>query len=347
MIVSALLLGYALLACRWLVPALQGAGWTGRAPRMAVTGWICLAGSLVSAVLFACLAPLVPLLLLAWEPGLLAWEPGLSSTPVPLDLLWRGLLDGAGPSNQFWVLLFGLAVAAAVVLRVVLAFAAAGYRTRRQCGRHEEIVAMVGRRLEGVEPPVMVLDHWHPAAYCLPGRRTRIVVTTTTLRTLTDDQLSAVLAHERAHLYGRHHLLATTAHAFGALLPRSRALAIVRTEILRLLELLADDAAARTVDRLVLAEAVLTLAATQGTGPDPLRIPGVALAAANSVAAQRVRRLLGPHAPLGRGPSAGVVAGSVITALTPLAMLLGPAPIDACAPYCTSLGALLGLLGHA
>jgi Zn-dependent protease with chaperone function len=43
--------------------------------------------------------------------------------------------------------------------------------------------------------------------YCVPGRLPTIVVTTGALAVLEPEQLAAVLAHERAHLAGRHHLL--------------------------------------------------------------------------------------------------------------------------------------------
>lgn len=167
------------------------------------------------------------------------------------------------------------------------------------------------------------------------------------MRALSDDQLHAVLAHERAHLRGRHHLLATFAHTVGALLPRSRALATTRAEILRLLELLADDTAARTTDRLDLAEALFMLAGAPRTAPLPARPGGITLAAAQSVAAQRVRRLLAPRAPLGPGPTAGATLCIAATAATPLALLLGPALLAACTAYCTSITALLDQLTRA
>ncbi|MEZ0095089.1 M56 family metallopeptidase [Streptacidiphilus sp. EB129] len=334
MIVTALLLGYAVLASRWLVGALEGAAWTGRAPRVAIAGWICLAGSLLCAVVFAGIAPLVPLVL---------FPPGPTPFPAGPDRLLLGLRHGGGPPGQA-MLVLGLLVSIAVTLRIVLGCAVAWYRARRQRDQHEEIVRVVGRRLDGAGPAVVVVDHCDAAAYCLPGRGTRIVVTSAALRTLTDGQLHAVLAHERAHLRGRHHLLATFAQALEALLPRLGAFATVRTEILRLLELLADDAAARTADRLDLAEAVFALASAPRTTPLPARMPGAALAAAQSAAAQRVKRLLTPRPPLGPGPTASALLAIAATALAPVALLLGPALIAMCTAYCTSVSTLMDLL---
>ncbi|MGI8448167.1 MAG: M48 family metalloprotease [Streptosporangiaceae bacterium] len=53
---------------------------------------------------------------------------------------------------------------------------------------------------------MMLLEDDRPAVYCVPARR-RIVFTTGALRRLDSPQLDAVLAHERAHLAGRRHLV--------------------------------------------------------------------------------------------------------------------------------------------
>ena len=68
-----------------------------------------------------------------------------------------------------------------------------------------------------------LIDDEHPAVYCLPGRR-RIVMTTGALRCLDARQLEAVLAHERAHLSGRHHLVLTFANALKDAFPGGRVL---------------------------------------------------------------------------------------------------------------------------
>jgi Zn-dependent protease with chaperone function len=242
------------------------------------------------------------------------------------------------------MLTLGLTASIAVTLRVVMGCAVAWCRARRQRSQHEEIVQLVGRRLDGAEPAVVVIDHCDAAAYCFPGRGTRIVVTSAALQTLTDGQLRAVLAHERAHLRGRHHLLATFAQAVEALLPRFGALATARAQILRLLELLADDAAVRTADRLDLAEAVFALASAPRSTPLRVHMPGVALAAAESAAGQRVKRLLTPRSPLGPGSAAGALLAIAATALAPVVLLVGPALVAMCAAYCASVSTLMELL---
>ncbi|MEV4382315.1 M56 family metallopeptidase [Streptosporangium sp. NPDC049644] len=64
------------------------------------------------------------------------------------------------------------------------------------------------------------------------------------LRSLAPEQVTAVLAHEQAHLRGRHHLVLAAAEAFCRAFPRLPLFAPARSGIARLIELLADDVAA-------------------------------------------------------------------------------------------------------
>ncbi|MGI8449330.1 MAG: hypothetical protein ACR2MP_19560, partial [Streptosporangiaceae bacterium] len=103
----------------------------------------------------------------------------------------------------------------------------------------------------------------------------------------------AVLAHERAHLAGRHHLLITVAGGLRSAFPRVRFFAAAATQISCLAEMAADDAAARQAHRLTLAGALLTLAAA--------RVPAGALGATGTAGAQRIRRLIDSPGPASRG----------------------------------------------
>ena len=98
-----------------------------------------------------------------------------------------------------------------------------------------------------------------PAAYCVPGRPAPIVVTSGALAVLDAPQLTAVLAHERAHLAGRHHRHRTDPRpdrGFPAVPLFTRGAA----EVARLTEMCADDAAARREGRAPLAAALLAIA---------------------------------------------------------------------------------------
>src|SRR5439155_5067377 len=124
-----------------------------------------------------------------------------------------------------------------------------------------------------------------PAVYCLPGRR-RIVLTTGALTRLDDRELDAVLAHERAHLSGRHHIVIALAVALQRAFPLVRFFAIAARQVAYLVEIAADDAAVRRAPRLTVASALLAVA-TPG-------VPAGALGAGGSAAAQRIQRLINP-----------------------------------------------------
>jgi hypothetical protein len=91
-------------------------------------------------------------------------------------------------------------------------------------------------------------------AYALPGRPGLIVVSGGLLDALDDDGRAALLAHETAHLAGRHHLFTTVAHLAAAanplLLPLARAVDYT-------VERWADEHAARvTGDRRLVAATI-------------------------------------------------------------------------------------------
>src|SRR5690606_10980018 len=65
-----------------------------------------------------------------------------------------------------------------------------------------------------------VLDLDTPMAFCLPGIRSRVVLTEGVLDRLTPQQLAAVIAHERAHLRARHDLVLEAFIALHAAFPR-------------------------------------------------------------------------------------------------------------------------------
>ncbi|WP_419249342.1 M48 family metalloprotease [Streptomyces canus] len=49
-------------------------------------------------------------------------------------------------------------------------------------------------------PAALVLEHAAPAAYCVPTRGGRVVITSSALSRLTPSEGAAVVEHERAHL---------------------------------------------------------------------------------------------------------------------------------------------------
>jgi Zn-dependent protease with chaperone function len=114
-----------------------------------------------------------------------------------------------------------------------------------------------------------------------------LVVTSGALALLDPAQLAAVLAHERAHLAGRHHLLLALTRALAAVFPAVPVFSQGPEEVARLAEMCADDTAARQSGRRTLLAALLTM----GTGQ---AVPAAALAVTASEVTARVQRLLDP-----------------------------------------------------
>jgi Zn-dependent protease with chaperone function len=185
-------------------------------------------------------------------------------------------------------LALGVAAIAAALAVTVLAwrYGRSVQRGQRQTRAHAEVARIAGRRLPGVSAAV-VLDAAQRAAYCVPGRPGTIVLTSGALAVLDPEQLTAVLAHERAHLAGRHHLLIALTRALAASFPAVPLFTHGPAEVARLAEMRADDAAARCSGRPALITALLAM----GTGA---AVPATALAATACAVAARVQRLLEP-----------------------------------------------------
>jgi hypothetical protein len=90
------------------------------------------------------------------------------------------------------------------------------------------------------------------------------VVTTGALQRLSNEELAAVLAHERVHVRARHHWLVQSAEALAAGFPGVAVFAAFRDEVGWLVELAADDAAARRHGRMATALALVELNSARG-----------------------------------------------------------------------------------
>ncbi|WP_405575571.1 M56 family metallopeptidase [Streptomyces sp. NBC_01167] len=154
-------------------------------------------------------------------------------------------------------------------------------------------------------------------AFALPGyrgRHGRVVVTSGMVRSLKAGEREVLLAHERAHLTGRHHLLSTLVDLAAVVHPALRRL---REALAFHLERWADEEAAMIVgDRRVAAAAIARAALARSshgrTGEYPL------LSATSGPVPQRVEALLLPEpaVPQGGARRAGVaaLAGTVVVA---------------------------------
>ncbi|MGW2835591.1 M56 family metallopeptidase [Streptomyces sp. NPDC001286] len=149
---------------------------------------------------------------------------------------------------------------------------------RRECGR-----------VPG-DTELVVLDNEAPQAFALPGAPGRIVVSRGMLRCLPDAEREALLAHERAHLRGRHHHFQTVWRLTAAANPLLRPLAEAGGFVL---ERWADEeAAARIGSRTVVARADGRAALASAGMPRT-----ASLAATGGAVPQRVQALLAPPPP--------------------------------------------------
>lgn len=108
-------------------------------------------------------------------------------------------------------------------------------------------------------------------ACSIPDRRGTVLITTGLVALLTPAQLRAVVAHERAHLRQRHHWALRLADLNIACLPRTRAARELRRATGLLIELIADDSAARSSGAVHLANALTRVGAVTGDELTTLR----------------------------------------------------------------------------
>ncbi|MCQ4044546.1 M56 family metallopeptidase [Streptantibioticus rubrisoli] len=172
-----------------------------------------------------------------------------------------------------------------------LLLAAAVCAACRAAGRHRADLLRAASTADrhGGAGDLTVLPDSGADAYALPGRPGRVVVTAGMLRRLDAREREVLLAHERAHLRGRHHLLIICADLAACLHPALRGL---RAPLSFHLERWADESAAAQVgDRRLAARAVGRAALAASAAPATLR-PAAALAASAGPVPRRVAALL-------------------------------------------------------
>lgn len=287
-----------------LAPAMAGARWTRAAPRLAICVWQAAAFGVTTALVLAGFTLLVPAT--ALSAGLAEVLHACAST----------IAGVYGSPGQLPGVLFGALLAVALPLRLAAVALRTGWRERRK--RHDLRAAVALAAHADPSLGLLVLESERPAAFCIPGRGRVVVLTSAAVRTLTEPELAGVLAHERAHLRARHHLALAGPRLLNRAFPGVPLFATASAETERLVELLADDAAARSVQRIDVASALVTLAG--------MTAPSAALAAASgSDAALRVTRLLEPrqslhpvHRLLMASAAVAAVAGPLVLAAWPL-----------------------------
>ncbi|BBZ07711.1 MULTISPECIES: M56 family metallopeptidase [Mycolicibacterium] len=272
------------------------------APRLAIAAW-------TTAVLtvIACSIAAIAMLLIEAAGH---WDSPDALLVSCLERLRAILVGHAGWPARI-VATVALAIAAGSLVAVAMRLGRALRSMRTHTFAHADAVRLVGRSYGN---DVVVIDASEAAAYCVAGRPPAIVVTTAALAALDQTQLAAVVAHERAHLDGRHAYVVAAARGLTAALPRCGLVASAASQISSLLEMCADDAAARRHGRQPLLAGLLTLSGAA--------TPAHGMAAANIAVLARAERLSDPPRRFARIQSQITLSGAVAAmAATPLAIV--------------------------
>lgn len=283
-------LGYAAAVGVVAPLVLVRSSWPQRSPLLAVAVWFALAASFSLCVQLAALH--------LTNPG--AHLHGvLHSCRAAL-----GLDPSAGGARSY----LGLTALVVLVAAHLAGFALHTGRAFTARTRHREVLDKVGRPSARLR--ATVVEHAEPAAYCLPGLRPRIVVSSGAVGLLSRDELDAVVEHERAHIHGRHHLVLAAAQAFARVFPGVPLARHLREQIPLLLEMAADDRALRRCPHGALATAMFTLASG--------RAPRGALAVGGETVVIRLRRVLVPQRSAHPALRCTVGAGALMAPLLPV-----------------------------
>lgn len=242
-LLGAAVCGPALL--RWSAPALA------RVPRLAVTLLVSSAVMWTAAIL--ALGPLA-----AWAVA------GPHALPGVAGDMCQRCVAAANPFGSTGV---DSAVPAAVLVlgpvtigAALVAGVAVDVRRRlRETRLLADTVRAASSPVRVAGEDVLLIDDDAVRAFALPRRRGGIVVSRGTLLTLTPEQLRAVLAHERAHLDQRHHLVGLLLAAFTSRLRWIPLIDAIAAAVPHFFEIAADEAARRHSGTSALAAALLTV----------------------------------------------------------------------------------------
>ncbi|MCH9729387.1 MAG: M56 family metallopeptidase [Actinomycetia bacterium] len=283
----------------------------GGAPRLGIAAWL----TAIVTVLGCSIAAMALLLLEAAGH----WDSPDALVVSCLERLQSILLGHSGWLAEV-VATVAVAMAVGGLIAVCVRAGRALSRMRADTLAHADAVRLVGRS-DGND--VVIMEAAEPAAYCVAGRPPAIVVTTATLAALDRTQLAAVVAHERAHLDGRHAYIVAAVRGLGIALSKIRLFTHAAAEVCSLLEMCADDAAARRHGHQPLLAGLLTLSGAAA--------PSHGLAAARVAVLVRAERLKDPQQGLAqmrtRLKLSGAVTAMAVTPFTIIALSVSGALI--------------------
>ncbi|WP_338037821.1 M56 family metallopeptidase [Nocardiopsis halotolerans] len=238
------------------------------------------------------------------------------------------MLQALERNNAGW----GIGVSALLVLASAVRLLWTGVRRGRagaswRRSHHRSLLSGAQRRLLHGRP-VWLVDSTERGAYCVPGAQGGVVITRGALEALSGSQARAVLAHEGAHLRGRHHVLVGWARLLNAAFPWVPLFRAAASEVPVLVEWAADDSAVREVGTRPLVYALGALA-----GADQVRSRQT-LSIGGACPVDRVRRQVAP--PEGCRLWRGWVRTALVTALVaaPLVLTVSSTLAGVLLPHC-------------
>lgn len=285
-------------------PRLLGRGnWSRRSPRLGILAWQGSVLTVLTACVLLALTAVVPVERVSFDVGHI-----LHACPEVLRTRYQ-VFGGS------WVHVTSLSIAAVTFLALTRAVVLTALAVRRGRARQRESLNLLGQqrdRLHGAH----IVEHDVPLAYCVPGGGGRVVVTTAAVAALDERQLTAVMAHEHAHLDGRHDIILFGADVAASAFPWSRFFRRARGELRLLIEMVADDEATRRSDRDDLVTALVGL----GQSPAPYGAVG-----ANGDTFQRVERLIDHPPGLPKARRVALIAFTSALTLSPWVIAIVPA----------------------
>lgn len=308
MLLLVLVVAYASAALRWSPQLLADRRWAAASPRLGLLWWHCVLAVLVSSILLVAMMAVVSVQHLHVDVSHLLHACAVAA--------WQGLAH-PGVAVTTGAGLLGLVLLGHLV-RVAASSAASSRRVRLH--QRDGLALLDVPRNDG---RVSLLASDSAFAYCIPGNGGRIVISTAAAAELEPEELRAVVAHEHAHLRGRHHVTILLVHVLARALP-IRPLRVVQTQVATLLEMSADDRATSVASRAALLSALLRLASAGHASP------GLAADGGSTVA--RALRLADPPRVSPYPVRAALACAALTFAVVP--WLLGGAPV------------LLALTGH-
>lgn len=294
------------------------------------------APALAVAPRFASLA--VTLTALIWIGAFLALGPvvgwvsrGPAWLPEGVAAVCQRCLAAATPFQDPLIQVAIPAIVPLVVPLIGVAAVGVGLRRewRQRVGSRRHLSAWVheaARKETVLGHRAYVIDDDARYAFSLPRSSGGIVISSSAIESLSPVELVAVLHHEEAHIWQRHHLLIALLNGITRYFRWVPLIRTVRDAVPHYLEIAADHVAKREIGTTALAGALLKLGAPAAMNGTLLHPPGVVLHAAGT---ERIRHLIGAPKPRAS------VALAVLSGL--FVLILFTATISVNTPYWLAL----------